>query len=165
MVADAGILAGRTSTSHQMTLAEVRRTHPEVNWVDGVRYVDDGRFKSSAGVTSGVDASLHLLREWFGREAALATAARIGYPHTRFLDDRAWTPSADGDAAFLPNLFRLGRAKIGLYMYQGVDDLSVSSVTDTYPRARARPRRSRGGARRRGRRWSASTRAAGTLTT
>jgi transcriptional regulator GlxA family with amidase domain len=135
MVADSGILAGHTATSHHTTLQQVVKSHPEVNWVQGVRYVDDGRFISSAGVTSGVDATLHTLDRFFGREVALETARRVGYPHTRFLDDRAWTLPSDNDTAALPNLFRFSRAKLGLFLYDGVDEIALSSVTDTYPRA------------------------------
>jgi hypothetical protein len=109
--------------------------HPEVNWVPGVRHVDDGQVISSAGVTAGVDATLYTVQRFFGRATALETAARIGYPHTRFLDDPTFEVPAYSDAAFLPNLFRLGRAKIGLYLYDGVDEIALSSVTDTYPRA------------------------------
>jgi transcriptional regulator GlxA family with amidase domain len=58
------------------------------NWVAGVRYVDDGRFISSAGVTSGVDVSLDTVQRFLGRDAALETAQRVGYPHTELLDDR-----------------------------------------------------------------------------
>jgi putative intracellular protease/amidase len=135
MVADSGILAGRTVTSHHVTLPVVRKSHPEVNWVTGLRYVDDGRFISSAGVTSGIDASLYTLGRFFGRAAAEETARRIGYPHTRFLDDPSWIFDASNDAVALPNLFRLGRATIGLLVYPGVGEIELSSVTDTYPRA------------------------------
>ena len=135
VVADSGILAGHSATSQALTLPLVTRTHPEVNWVDGVRYVDDGRFISSAGVTAGVDATLYTLQRFFGRASALETSARVGYPHTRFLDDPTWVAPNYSDAAFLPNLFRLGRAKIGLYLYDGVDEIALSSVADTYPRA------------------------------
>ena len=89
MVADAGILAGHTATTQPtIMLPLVRMTHPEVNWVEGVRYVDDGRFISSAGVTSGIDAVLYTLGRFHGREAALETARLIRYPHTRFVADR-----------------------------------------------------------------------------
>jgi transcriptional regulator GlxA family with amidase domain len=137
MVADSGILAGHTVTSHHVTLPQVRTSHPEVTWVHGLRYVDDGRFVSSAGVTSGVDASLHVLRRFFGRAVADETARRLGYPHTRFLDDPSWTFEASNDAVALPNLFRFGRAKIGVLVYPGIGEIELSSVTDTYPRALA----------------------------
>jgi putative intracellular protease/amidase len=135
VVADSGILAGHSATSQALVLPTLTQTHPEVNWVRGVRYVDDGQFISSAGVTAGVDATLYTLQRFFGRATALETAARIGYPHTQFLDDRTWTVDRYSDAAFLPNLFRFGRTKIGLYLYDGVDEIALSSVTDTYPRA------------------------------
>jgi putative intracellular protease/amidase len=135
VVADAGILAGHTATTQQVAMPQIAAAHPEVRWVQGVRYVDDGQVISSAGVTAGVDASLYALQRFFGRETALATAARIGYPHTGFLDDPAWDAPAYSNASFLPNLFRVGRTTVGLYLYPGVDELAVSSVTDTYPRA------------------------------
>jgi AraC family transcriptional regulator, transcriptional activator FtrA len=135
VVADAGLLAGRSATSQALTLPLLARAHPEVDWVRGVRYVDDGAVISSAGVTAGVDATLYTLQRFFGRATARETAARVGYPHTQFLDDPRWTVPAYSDAAFLPNLFRLGRATIGLYLYDGVDELALSSVADTYPRA------------------------------
>jgi putative intracellular protease/amidase len=135
VVADSGILAGHSATSQALMLPQLTRTHPEVNWVRGVRYVDDGQVISSAGVTSGVDATLYTLQRFFGRDKALETAARVGYPHTQFLDDPTWTVAEYSDTAFLPNLFRLGRTKIGLYLYDGVDEIALSSVTDTYPRA------------------------------
>jgi transcriptional regulator GlxA family with amidase domain len=137
MVADSGILAGHTVTSHHVTLPQVRTSHPEVTWVHGLRYVDDGRVVSSAGVTSGIDASLHVLRRFFGRESADETARRIGYPHTRFLDDPSWTFERSNDAVALPNLFRFGRAKIGVLVSPGIGEIELSSVTDTYPRALA----------------------------
>jgi AraC family transcriptional regulator, transcriptional activator FtrA len=135
VAADAGLLAGHTATTQQLTMPYVVPTHPEVTWVRGARYVDDGQVISSAGVTAGVDATLYTVQRFFGRAKALETAARIGYPHTRFLDDPTFEVPAYSDAAFLPNLFRLGRAKIGLYLYDGVDEIALSSVTDTYPRA------------------------------
>src|SRR6185437_2610509 len=65
VVADAGVLAGQSATTHFDTLPTVERTHPEVRWLRGLRYVDSGQFISSAGVTSGVDATLYTLGRMF----------------------------------------------------------------------------------------------------
>jgi hypothetical protein len=120
-----------------MTLPVVLKSHPEVNWVRGLRYVDDGRFVSTAGVTSGIDGTLYVLQRFFGRDVAEETAQRIGYPHLRFLDDPTWVLPEDKDLVALPNLFRFGHTQIGMLMYPGVDELALSSVTDTYPRSLA----------------------------
>jgi transcriptional regulator GlxA family with amidase domain len=111
VVADAGVLGGQTATTHRDWVATVEQTHPEVRWQRGRRYVDSGQFISSAGVTSGVDATLYTLSQMFGRELADRTAAEIGYPHTRFLDDSTWTNLPLDPLTYLPALYRWDRAR------------------------------------------------------
>ena len=98
-----------------------------------------GRIISSAGVTSGVDASLYTLQRFFGREVALETAQRMGYPHTQFLDDPTWvfTDTRSQFPAVMPNAFRGDRTEIGLVLYDGVREVELSSITDAYPRSTA----------------------------
>jgi putative intracellular protease/amidase len=143
MVADAGLFAGHRATSHATNLPILARTHPEVTWVRGVRYVDDGRVISSAGVTSGVDATLHTLHRFRGRAAAEETAARVGYAYTGYLDDATWQVPDDGilaqpgpfDAAVWPNAFRWDRTQIGVVLYSGVREIELASIVDAYPRS------------------------------
>jgi putative intracellular protease/amidase len=134
-VADAGVLDGRSSTSHQNVLRWAPWLHPEVNWVSGVRYVDDGQFISSAGVTSGVDATLYTIGRMLGRDAAEQTAQAIGYPHLRYLDDPSWDVGRIDPVPGLPSLYQAHRSEIGVVLYDGVRELEVSSIIDTYPRA------------------------------
>jgi putative intracellular protease/amidase len=134
-VADSGVLAGRPATTHHFSMQTAERTHPEIQWVHGVRYVDAGQFISSQGVTAGVDAALYTLGRMFGREAAMQTAQAMGYPHTRFLDDPTSPVGLSGDTAVWPNFYRWGRTDIGLVLYDGVGEIDVSSVIDTYPRS------------------------------
>jgi transcriptional regulator GlxA family with amidase domain len=135
VVADAGVLDGQAATTHRDWVATLEQTHPEVRWVRGQRYVDSGQFISSAGVTSGVDATLYTLSRMFGREVADRTAATIGYPHTRFLDDPTWTNDRLRPLPYLAGAYRLDRDEIGLLLYEGVRELEVDSVVDTYPRS------------------------------
>jgi putative intracellular protease/amidase len=135
VVADADVLAGQSATSHHDTLAIVEKSHPEVHWVPNRRYVDSGQFISSAGITSGVDASLYTLERFFGREVADQTALAMGYPHTRFLDDPTWLVPANNLVQTLPNAYRLHRTQIGMVLYDGVREVEVSSILDTYPRS------------------------------
>jgi transcriptional regulator GlxA family with amidase domain len=139
MVADAGLLAGQRAASHHTMYPILEESHPEVSWLEGLRFVDDGRIVSSAGVTSGVDASLYTLQRLFGRQVALDTAARMGYPHTRFLDDPTWvfTDARSRFPAVMPNAFRTDRTEIGLVLYDGVREVELSSITDAYPRSTA----------------------------
>jgi transcriptional regulator GlxA family with amidase domain len=134
-VADSGVLAGRPATTHHFSMQVAERTHPEVQWIHDVRYVDAGQFISSQGVTSGVDAALYTLGRMFGRDTAMQTAQAMGYPHTRFLDDPTSTVRLRGDTSVWPNFYRWDRTDIGLVLYDGVREIDVASVIDTYPRS------------------------------
>jgi AraC family transcriptional regulator, transcriptional activator FtrA len=137
VVADAGVLAGQMATTHHDTLPIVEKSHPEVQWVHNRRYVESGQFISSAGITAGVDASLYTLERFFGREVADQTAEAMGYPHTRFLDDPTWLVPSNNVVQTLPNAYRVHPTQIGMVLYDGVREVEVSSILDTYPRSYA----------------------------
>jgi transcriptional regulator GlxA family with amidase domain len=79
----AGLLDGRTATTHWEDQAELRRRFPAVEVVDDLRYVDHGDVATSAGVSAGIDLALHLVARFAGRELAVATARQMDYPWTR----------------------------------------------------------------------------------
>lgn len=105
--------------------------------MEGLRYVEDGNVVSSAGATSGIDATLHVLQRKFGREIAVRKAARIGYPYLHYLDAPNFElVSPNPVLPYLAGLF--GRTSdAGVLLYDGVGELSLSSVIDTYPRSHA----------------------------
>src|ERR687894_1378927 len=59
VLADAGLLGGRRATANWANIAEWERRYPDTEWVRGLRYVEDGNVLTSAGVTSGINATLH----------------------------------------------------------------------------------------------------------
>ena len=48
---------------------------------EGVRWVDEGRIVSSAGIAAGIDMSLHLVARLTGRDLARATARQMDVPY------------------------------------------------------------------------------------
>src|SRR6266404_9544901 len=52
----------------------LQRVYPRVHWQRGVRYVDGGTLLSTAGLTAGVDATLHLLARRHGAKLAAKVA-------------------------------------------------------------------------------------------
>jgi transcriptional regulator GlxA family with amidase domain len=91
--ASAGLLDGRPATSHWLGLIGLRRSYPAVEWIDGVRYVDDGDVITAAGVLSGVDAALRVVERTVGQGAAEQAAAAV-----------AWPDYSPGGAAPIPRL-------------------------------------------------------------
>jgi transcriptional regulator GlxA family with amidase domain len=51
--------------------------------LDGTRYVDQGHVITSAGISAGIDMSLHVVERLHGSDAATYTARRMEYEWTR----------------------------------------------------------------------------------
>ncbi|WP_232675890.1 GlxA family transcriptional regulator [Nocardioides sp. R-C-SC26] len=83
VLAEAGVLDGRSATTHWRFTERMARMYPRVRVQPDVLYVHDGRVVTGAGSAAGIDASLHLMREEFGAAAAAATARRIVVPPHR----------------------------------------------------------------------------------
>lgn len=74
----AGLVAGRRMTTHSMFIDELSQGS-DVQMVRGERYVVDGKFVSSAGISAGIDMSLWLVATLFGAPLAQATRAYMEY--------------------------------------------------------------------------------------
>ncbi|MBE1874822.1 GlxA family transcriptional regulator [Myceligenerans pegani] len=82
-LAGAGLLDGRTATTHWSYTELMRRLHPRVRVNPDVLYVDDGDILTSAGVAAGIDLCLHLLRRDHGAAIAHDVARRTVVPPHR----------------------------------------------------------------------------------
>jgi transcriptional regulator GlxA family with amidase domain len=80
LLAKAGLLDGLTATTHHGALDLLREVGPAANVRDDVRFVDNGRVITSAGVAAGIDMSFHVVDKLLGRDTAIATARHIEYP-------------------------------------------------------------------------------------
>jgi transcriptional regulator GlxA family with amidase domain len=82
-LAAAGVLDGRPATTHWRWTAELQRRYPRIDVLPNRLYVDDGDVLTSAGVTTGIDLSLHLIRRDFGAAAANIGARGLVAPPLR----------------------------------------------------------------------------------
>ena len=79
VLAQAGVLAAGPCTTHWEDVADLQAAFPALQ-VDGTqRWVDQGRVVSSAGISAGIDMSLHLVARLAGRALAEATARQMDY--------------------------------------------------------------------------------------
>lgn len=83
ILADAGLLDGLEATTHQGTISTLRRMAPRTVVHDDLRFVDNGKVITAAGVSAGIDASLHIVSRLLGEERARRTARYMEY---------AWEP-------------------------------------------------------------------------
>ena len=77
LAAKAGLLAGRTCTTHHLLTERLAREFPEVKVIDNRIFVRDGQVFTSAGATTGVDLALHLISIDEGPELALEVARKL----------------------------------------------------------------------------------------
>jgi transcriptional regulator GlxA family with amidase domain len=83
LLAARGILDGLPATTHWASIERLRTTHPAVEVRESVRFVDNGRVLTSAGISAGIDMALHVVARLLGEETARTTARRMeyeGYP-------------------------------------------------------------------------------------
>jgi transcriptional regulator GlxA family with amidase domain len=76
-VAEAGLLNGKTATTHWDLADALATRYPKVKVNRDVLYVDEGDVLTSGGVAAGLDCCLHLLRELCGAEVANRVARRL----------------------------------------------------------------------------------------
>lgn len=74
LAARAGLLGARRCTTHHDLLDTLRALAPQAQVVDNRVFVIDGPLASSAGVTAGIDLTLHLVSQAVGDALAAAVA-------------------------------------------------------------------------------------------
>jgi transcriptional regulator GlxA family with amidase domain len=77
LLAAAGLLDGRSATTHWSAAGELARLHPQVHVDPDPIFLRDGQIWTSAGVTAGMDLALALVEEDLDRDAALAIARNL----------------------------------------------------------------------------------------
>ncbi len=83
LLAQAGLLDGLKVTTHQGAINKLKQAAPHAVVQAGVRFVDNGQIITSAGITAGIDAALHVVARLLGHETAQQTAKCLEY---------AWRP-------------------------------------------------------------------------
>lgn len=81
VLAKAGLLDGRSATTHWEDQADLQAAFPAVAVRGGVRWVDEGAIVTSAGIAAGIDMSLHLVARLVGADLARLTARQLELPY------------------------------------------------------------------------------------
>ena len=77
VLAAAGILDGKSATTHWSRTADFARKFPRVRLDPDRIFVKDGKIWSSAGITAGIDLALALIAEDLGQLVARQTAQQL----------------------------------------------------------------------------------------
>jgi len=93
-LAKAGLLDGLEATTFAGLIDELRTAAPKARIVEDQRWVDNGKIVTTAGLSSGIDGSLHVIEKLLGRGYAQRAALGMEYN---------WQPELNWARAALPD--------------------------------------------------------------
>ena len=134
IVAQTGLLKGHRATGHWATQSRRERHFPETQWIKNTRYVADGQFISSAGVTAAIPLSLALVESIAGKDSATRLASDLGVS--------GWSAEHDSEQFHLDagkyltairNKLAWSR-EFGIPVTDGVDEISLALAADSFSR-------------------------------
>jgi DJ-1/PfpI family len=135
LLAAAGLLDGHRATSHWSRIRGLQRTRPQVDWVGGQRYIQDGTITTTAGVTSGVFGALRLVQQLAGAAEAQRAGSELAYPGWS-LDGPTSIPAQRPTPRDLTNLLAAAapwhRSALGVGLTEGVGELDAAAPFEVY---------------------------------
>lgn len=131
-LAKAGVFDGLEITTFYGAVEGLRAIAPKAKVTHGRRFVDNGKYITTAGVSAGIDGALHLTARLYGRRVADQTARYMEYhwtPEPYLAKDYVyWNPSASDrgrEVQMAEALIEEKRFK------EGIAALEKLAVTDT----------------------------------
>lgn len=92
VLAAAGLLDGKSATTHWRYTDKLVERYPQVCVDPDVLFVESERVFTSAGSAAGLDLGLHIIRQDFGAQVAASVARRLVLPAQRDGGQRQFVP-------------------------------------------------------------------------
>jgi putative intracellular protease/amidase len=133
--AAAGLLADRRATTHFWSVSNLAKHHPDTRWLFGARFVEDEEVITSAGVTASLDGAFAAVRRLAGIDAEDRAKKALG---VGLLPVEWATPEisyGEIGVLLLNGGFLTAPVPIGVAVADGVDELHLAALLDTFPRS------------------------------
>ncbi|MDX1452655.1 MAG: DJ-1/PfpI family protein [Oleiphilaceae bacterium] len=79
LLAEAGVVRNQRVTTHWEDMPALRERYPHLDVIAGERWIDNEKCVTSAGISAGIDMSLHLVARLKGEALARATARQMEF--------------------------------------------------------------------------------------
>ena len=83
LLAEAGLLDGLEVTTHWEDIPDLQRNYPNLQVRKGIRWIEQGKLFTAAGISAGIEMSLELVARLAGAELAERTARQMEYTWSR----------------------------------------------------------------------------------
>jgi putative intracellular protease/amidase len=118
-LARAGLLDGMEATTFAGLIDALRTEAPKTRVVTDRRFVDNGRIVTAAGLSAGIDGSLHVIEKLLGKGAAQLAAVSLEYD---WRPDSGWARASLADRRLSPAGVVLGHYRRSVVRYEGTRD-------------------------------------------
>jgi putative intracellular protease/amidase len=81
VLAKAGLLDGKKATTFHNAIEDLRGQAKNTEVLENVRWVDNGKIITTAGISAGIDGALRVIDRSLGRKQALSTVRYMEYDH------------------------------------------------------------------------------------
>ncbi|TGK55513.1 DJ-1/PfpI family protein [Leptospira kanakyensis] len=132
----ARLLKNKKATGHWYSKEGLSQKFPDTEWIQNRRYVQDQRIITTTGVTASIPISLALVESIAGTKKANSLAIELGVTN--------WDPHHKSEEfhfdwktylSVTKNLtFFWSHETIGIPIYDGIDEVSLALVADSYSR-------------------------------
>ena len=79
LLAEAGLLDGLEVTTHWEDISDLHRNYKNLQVREGIRWIEQGKLFTAAGISAGIEMSLELVSRLAGAELAERTARQMEY--------------------------------------------------------------------------------------
>lgn len=79
LLAKSGLLDGKRATSNKLSFEWVKTSSLQTQWIEKARWVTDGKYYTSSGISAGMDMALAFVQDKAGETVARQIATRIEY--------------------------------------------------------------------------------------
>jgi putative intracellular protease/amidase len=79
IMGSSGVLDGLKATTFNPRIGDMAKKYPKVDVIKDVRWADNGKVITSAGLSSGIDAALHVVARVRGTDQAKSVAMHLEY--------------------------------------------------------------------------------------
>lgn len=79
LLAKSGLLDGKRVTSNKLSFEWVKTSSLQTQWIEKARWVTDGKYYTSSGISAGMDMALAFVQDRAGETVARQIATRIEY--------------------------------------------------------------------------------------
>jgi transcriptional regulator GlxA family with amidase domain len=81
ILAQIGLLDGMDATTWHGAIAGLQKVSDKIKTQKNVRYTDNGKLVTTAGISAGIDGSLYVIEKLFGKSTADKTAKYMDYEY------------------------------------------------------------------------------------